>query len=186
MMNDKYFKMTFDDSDPEAIVCRRYDLKGFDRYALTWGKRITDWPKDVTLYYEEGHPEDFLGNALGWLVFSTKVKEIIRNQDGQAVQFLPITVVNTVTDAHLTNYVVANILRLIPALDKRRADYQEDPDYPEFPIILKVALKQESVTGVDIFRLKEQPSLVFVSERLRAVLMTADVSGFKFVQVPVF
>ncbi len=185
-MTDKYFKMTFDDSDPEAIVCRSYDLKGFDRYALTQGKRITDWPKYVTLYYEEGHPEDFLGNALGWPVFSPKVKEIIRNRDGQAVQFLPITVVNPVTGARLTDYVVANILRLMPALDKRRADYREDPDYPEFPIILKVALKQESVTGVDIFRLQEQPALVFVSERLRDALRAADVSGFKFVEVPVF
>ena len=186
-MSNQFFKLFFNDENEKAIVCKEYKLQGVKKFDVSKGRFIQEWPNDVTLYYESGEPEDYLGNALGWLVVSPLVQRILNEMGVENTQFLPISIKNVITEKKdLHGYAVLNILNVISALDKKHSTYEEDPEFPEYPIILKVALCRKSIQNTDIFRLKEQNCLVFISQRVKDELELVKVTGFKFTAVPVY
>lgn len=185
-MKEECFRLTFDDSDEHAIVCREYQLGDISEHVINEAAFILSWPNDIVFYYESGRPEDFLGNALGWPIFSKRVQEVFIGLGIKNVQFLPINIIRKNTKEVLPGYAVLNILDSVVALDWEHARYVEDRKNPEMPVILKLALRYEIIKDLDIFRLKEQPILIFVSGRIKSKLNEIEATGFKLVSVPIY
>jgi hypothetical protein len=55
--------------------------------------------------------------------------------------------------------------------------------YPEATIFNKIVLLEEKVQGVDIFRLREKPAAVFVSERFKEAVLSSKLKGVNFEKV---
>lgn len=181
-----YYKLGFDDSNENVIVCKKVNLKGFNEYQLNNAVHIDTWPQGVTFYFDEGNSEDYLGNSMGWLLFSARIQKALLELGIKNIQFLPVKVENTKNGAKLEGFSVLNILDSITALDREHATYEQDKKNPEYPIIIKPALRYEHIRNIDIFRLREQPILVFVSQRIKEKLEVMQASGFKFISVPTF
>jgi hypothetical protein len=52
--------------------------------------------------------------------------------------------------------------------------------YPQATVFNKIVLLEERVRGIDIFRLKEKPSMVFVSEKFKEMTENHKLRGFNF------
>jgi hypothetical protein len=185
MEHTEYFKLWFDDTDDQAIICRKYDLKGVSRHILSKAKPIEDWPEDITFYAEGEHAEDYLGNARGWLMFSERVRRALEQLGVEGIQFLPVRVVIVETGKELPGYSVMNVLTVLSALDEEHTVYLE-PRHEEYPhlSITKVALLREAIGNADIFRLAELKVSVYVSRRVKEHLEEIGATGFKWIPVP--
>jgi hypothetical protein len=192
--NMYYYKLGFDDTDPKAMISREWDLKGIDRWFVYKGLSVEDWPEDVTFYVEGEHLEDYLCCALpGWILISESVHKAMGNCSVEGVQFLPIQIVHKEKQLEIEPYWLLNIIRSIEALDWERTRWfhPERKEEDEHPIldIIRVALKSDSLRGIDIFRLKVKDSTgqIYISPYLKQCLETAGAtSGFKFIPIPVY
>jgi hypothetical protein len=185
-MIHKFYKLWFDDTNENPVVCDRVDLCGFNEYTLTDAIYIRNWPKEFTFYFDKGYPEDYLGNSMGCLLFSERVRKSLVDLGLMNIQFLPVNVINSITNERLHGYTVANVLTATTALDWTHATYVETEENPPARVIIKLALRSQSVEGQDIFLLKEQIVIVIVSQRIKQGLEDIEATGFKFIPVPVF
>lgn len=182
-MSNSYYKLWFDDTWPEAAICTEFDLCGFNEYELTKVKPIQFWPENIKFFFDRGHPEDYLGNALGWLVFSHRIQQALLQANISEVEFLPIMVFNRVTGESVLDYAVVNILVALDALDRQRAKYIDHGPSAGL-VVIKPVLKKTSVEGHNIFRLKEQIVTVIISEKIKNILEAINATGFKYIPIP--
>jgi|YNPBryBLVA2012_1023415.scaffolds.fasta_scaffold10690_4 hypothetical protein len=189
-----YYKLWMDDSDPHAMISQEEDLKGIDRWIIYQGIWIKQWPPGVTFYVEGEHPKDYLFSALhGWMLVSERVRQALERCGVAGVQFLPVRVMHKATGAEIGSYSALNVVRVVEALDWERtrwltSDRKVVDDHPILAIV-RVALRREAVSGVDIFRLrlKQDVGEIFISPRVKQCLERAGAtSGFRFMPVPVY
>lgn len=185
----EYFKMLYDyDNDTNAICCESDELYELDRYDVEKGIFINNWDNRITFYYnpQEGDKEtDYLGNDLGWLIISERLKLILENNKITGIQYLPIMIKNKLSSKKLNNYYVANICNLVDALDLEKSVYSIlELDENEKIFSYKVhALMEEKLKGLDIFKLKEDNVPKFVSKKIVNLIKENDITGFDFNEV---
>lgn len=190
MSQHDYYKVWFSEADQEGLIAYGHDLRGVNRYIVFDGTWIENWPPNVTLYVEGKHPEDYLFSTLnGWIPLSKRVQQVFEACDIQGVQFLPIRIVHK-SGVEIPGYAVLNVLNVIPALDHEHTVWltseKDQVEYPQLNI-LKVALNRDAIGGIDIFRLQESRTEMFISRRLKECLERAGATaGFKFIPVAVY
>lgn len=185
MSNAFYYKLYFDETNDNAAMCTHYELQGIERNIESRAQYTHDWPQALTFFHENGKKEDLLGNALGWWLISKRVKEQLMKLSTAPLQFLPVTVVDTITGSYTSDYSVLNVLLALPALHKQHSLYRASPNYPERLNVIKVVLAQRVVDTHPIFRLKEFMPQIYVSEDVKNLLESLAVSGFRFIPTKV-
>ena len=188
----QYFKLSFDDNNSNNdIVCYSTDkLYRVDQYDVEQGKLITHWDNRITFYYDPEYGNtrtDLLANDLGWFLISDKFKNALENISLYGVQYLDIKVINSKNNKLLGKYYVANIYNLIDALDLENSKYTEW-DVGEVEKIISVqvfALKKEKISGVYIFRLRDHPETIFISDVVKKVIEKNGITGCEFFKVRV-
>ncbi len=63
------------------------------------------------------------------------------------------------------------------AVDMEKSKYKV---YPQATIFNKIVLLEHQVRDIDIFRLKESPATVFVSEKFKGLVEESKLKGFDF------
>ncbi|WP_366946575.1 DUF1629 domain-containing protein [Roseiflexus sp.] len=129
----------------------------------------------------------------GWMLVSERVRQALERCGVEGVQFLPVRVMHKATGAEIGSYSALNVVRVVEALDWERtrwltADRKVVDDHPILAIV-RVALRREAVSGVDIFRLRVKHDVgeIFISPRVKQCLERAGAtSGFRFIPVPVY
>lgn len=178
-----------EESDPKGLWAARKDLKGFDVHRLNSGKRIEDWPNEVTFWFTKGeHAQDLMSGGAYLDLISERVRQVFEKHQIKGAQFLPVRVIHQKTGEDVGKYWALNVVQEVEALDWTHTiwttlDTKEIEEAPSLHI-LKPALIWERVQGVDIFRLKirgEGGVEVLVSARLKKYLEEAGAtSGFAF------
>jgi len=56
--------------------------------------------------------------------------------------------------------------------------------YPSATIFNRIVLLEDKVRGVDVFRIKEKPSTIFVSEKFKLAVEEGKLKGFDFTEIP--
>jgi len=136
-LKPRYYRLSFDDSSPDPVICRKFNFERFDHYRLLEGSFIDSWPTGVSFYYsEDGFAEDFLGNSLGLLIVSARIRGFLEPMARSECQFLPVQISNSRTEKTLEGYSILNLLNRVSALDKVNAIYKDDTNNPHRPIIL--------------------------------------------------
>lgn len=187
----KYFQLLYDfEHDHDYAFADKGDLKGVYRYDVDEGKPVLEWPDDVYFKYDLKYGAtwtDYLANIYHWPMFSERMRELTEAiiPEGD-IQYLPAQLRNVETGETNDTYRIANVLKVIDAIDMDASDYAViragDIKVNSFK---KYALKKERLDGSPVFKLSNDPEPIFMSETLVDVIRKAKLTGFDFLEVKV-
>jgi hypothetical protein len=189
MVRKNYYNLSFKEVQDGLIICHE-DFKGINREVLLEGTFISYWPSNVTLFVQGKNPTDYLFYPLApWFTVSRRVKEVLEAENIGGIQFLPVQVEHR-SGIFIPGYSILNVCNLIPALDYEHTEWittdHEHVQYPQLNI-WKVALQMKLLEKIDIFRLAELRTEIYVSETFKNCLEQNKASlGFSFLHVPTY
>lgn len=147
------------------------------------------WIRSESSKYD-GDPDDLLQTHLsGYLAISKRFRDALESLSVSGIQYLPLRVFDH-SRRQVGLFFIANLLKLVPALDKKKSDYDLLPaDYfiPEMRGLIsgirKACLKKEYLNDLDIFRLADYPFMIFVSGRVKDIFIKNNFTGASFSKV---
>lgn len=160
--------------------------KGFFTQVLYSDTKI-DWP-NVEFYYnslETRLESDYLGNIASWPLLHKNVISTLRGLNLQGVEFYPIKVIDEITEEINKDYFVLHITNLVDAFDMKNSKYRHNEKYDAYFFDPKgEQFDYEKVRGHDILREIHKPTVVFVSESFRQLVIEKGWTGFCFYRIP--
>lgn len=186
----KYYKLIYDyENDDDYINCNVGYIGDMDEYVMSNGILIKDWNPVLFEYNSnEGNiMSDYIANVYRWFIvsnnFCSLISKVVPNT---LIQFLPVKLVDKVSNAINETCKVANILDVINALDLENSQYDVFELEDEKMIsVEKYALKASEVKEHDIFRLKNDTIPIFISEKIKKLIEENGLVGFAFLEVAV-
>lgn len=177
----------------EASNFEQYNYWGKGPYRVEnyffQGKPIDNWPGDVFLTTNkeknDGTPDDVLQNSYMIPIFSQRLVDTLIDTEIKGFQFLPISVLNYYKDP-VGLFYIANCTTEVDAFDYERSTYRRFPDDHINPeargkiTCSKFVLVEEKTVGYDVFRLKGQNRVYFVSERITKLFNEFHFTGYSF------
>lgn len=142
---------------------------------LRYELRVDGKAKDPTAF----PPLDLMEASDGHLLVSPGLEECLSNAGVANVQYFDAEVTYRPTGT-LVPYRVANILGLVAAFDRQASECElsEDGEVIDF---LTLRLDEVNADGHDLFRLYESFQTIIVSERVKACLEAARVTGLRVI-----
>jgi len=157
--------------------------KGYFKYIITDGKYIDDWPK-VEFYYNSktsSLESEYLVNIVSWPIIHKKVKEEFEKQGITGIQYLPIKLIDEITNKESNDYVVMNVLNMIEAIDLEKSEYKYNEKYDFYSFIPVTTYFDEEVCGkYDIFRASKDKIDIYVSQKIKDIVESNGWIGFEF------
>ena len=115
---------------------------------------------------------------------SKKLKKLIEKNNICNIQFLEVKLKSEYSGTKLKKFYAANILDLVKGLDFEYTKYNSFEIRGEKHItIIEPVLDYKKIKEYQIFRLKEWPFRVFVSEELKSEIEKKRISGCEFTKV---
>jgi len=189
MKISSYYSLTFNEVH-EGLIVYQDDFKGIDKDLLSEGVPITDWSSGASLYVNGKNPTDFLFYPLApWFTISKKAREVLEEAHIGGIQFLPIHVFHK-SGIEIPGYVIVNVLTVVAALDYEHTTWltreREHIPYPQLNIF-EEALQRKKIEGLDIFRLVELKTQIYISQYFKECLERKNVAiGFGFMPVSAY
>jgi hypothetical protein len=125
---------------------------------------------------------DVLRNALGYLMVTARMKQVLEQHAMAPIEFLPFTLLNHKGRVAARECYIVNVLGTVPCVDVERTEGSRseiDPD--EFARITRLYLDASRVDPArNIFRIAEQPQTVLVRDDLRQVLEAEKLTGVSY------
>jgi hypothetical protein len=185
----------YEDADRPHYTSRSGDLDGHKWWNFDEGKLIENWQSKAWIksrsLREDAPPDDGLVNHFALLIFSSRMRHAIENAEIGGVQYLPIHVLKS-DGMEYSGYSIANILNFRSSLDLNNSDFSVFPedyfsadDRGRISSLRKAVLKQSTLQGLDILRLRDFPEAVFVSQKFRDLYENNNFTGYSFTQVDV-
>ena len=119
-----------DDSNLNDITYKRVK-KGFFCYCIVKGEFLDEWPV-VEFYYkstESSLENEYLLNVDRWPIVHKIVKEKFEVIGIDGIQYLPVKLIDVVSNKVSDNYYVMNILHCIEAYDMTKSIYTYNEKY---------------------------------------------------------
>lgn len=186
----KYLELIFDFNgveDQKGLVARHGEMYGVDQYDLEKGKLIDNWNKEFIFFYKPDEGTiftDYLGNNLGWLIISSKFKSMLEKLGNDGIQLLPIILINQKDNTKSHDYFVVNFSKLYEGIfDYESSMYVGPKPAPEkiaFKPARFYALREAKMEGLNLFKVKECPLPIFISEALQKEIKKQKLTGFDF------
>ena len=186
MDRSDYYRMWFDDSDPQAMICPRADLGSVSEHFVYQPRPVEEWPARITFYAEGQHAEDYLfPTMVNWILVSQRVQQVLEQLPLDGVQLLPVNVVTVEDGEEISGYHVLHVWKQISALDNDRTVFSASmhEDHPQLNIV-KVVLRRAAIGGANIFRIRERNTSVYVSQLVKECFEDRDLTGFRWFPVP--
>lgn len=185
----QYYNLTFSEVRGGLIVYQA-DFKGVNKDSLTKGAPITDWSSDATLLVNGKNPTDYLFYPLSpWFTISKKAQIALEEANIEGIQFLPVHVIHK-SGIEIPGYAIVNVLTIIEALDYEHTSWltpdREQVTYPQLNI-LEEALQRKKIEGLEIFRLVELRTEIYISNIFKECLERKKATiGFGFMPVAAY
>lgn len=156
---------------------------GFFRHILTTGKTIKDWP-NVEFYYSSkasNLENEYLLNATSWPIIHKKVKKGFNKQGINGIQYLPIKLIDVVTDIVNEDYLVMNVLNIIEAIDLEKSEYSHNEKFDLYTFLPPTTyLDKQICQNHDIFRASKSKQGIYVSQKIKDIIEKNQWIGFEF------
>ena len=156
------------------------------------GKVIKDWPSDIYMSTDkeknDGTPDDVLRNSYMIPVFSVRVINALTECGIEGFQYLPVTIYGYNMKKKY-KYYIANCINAVTALDFDKSIYHRFPDDFVNPdargkiVCQKFVLNADCINNVDVFRISEQLSALFVSEKVVKIFNKNKFTGYSFIGI---
>jgi hypothetical protein len=185
----RFYKLLYDDSNDDDIMCICEETYGIEQYELKEGKAFTRWNEGIVFHFdpnEGGRPTDYLSNNLGWFIVSRGLRNLIEELEELKVQYFPVTIMNKVSGEYLENYFVANLVNVLDAICLEHSKYSKfDLDGEEIISVQKYAIYKERLQEANVIKLKNDVIPIFVSEAFKIEVEKKDITGCDFSEVKV-
>jgi hypothetical protein len=125
---------------------------------------------------------DVLRNALGYLMISSKLKNLLEKHSTAEIEFLPFTLLNHKGRVAARECHIANVIGTVECVDLARTEGSpSEIDPGEMLRITRLHLLPERIVPArDLFRIASQPRTLLVREDLRQVLEAEGITGARF------
>ena len=163
----KYFQLLYDfEHDHDYAFADEGDLKGVYRYDVNRGKPVLEWPDGVYFKYDLKYGStwtDYLANIYHWPMFSERMRELTEAiiPEGD-IQYLPAQLRNVEIGETNDTYRIANVLKVIDAIDMDASDYAViRAGGIKMNSFKKYALKKRTVRRLSYFQVEQRPQSNF-------------------------
>lgn len=183
MMNSKYYRLSVDMDDPEAMTATRAGNRSgeLERSSHPIGVRIRKAPK-VSFVMAGTKATD----CPMWPLFSSRLKSLVEDAGLTGCEFHPVKV-SHVDGTRTDRYWLTNVLKIKGAFDFTRAlyTYTRRIRGKRLLSVIRPALLGPKTKSRDFLRLAEDLPGVFVSARFVTLYTKNRCSGLRFKEVPV-
>ena len=115
------------------------------------------------------------------LVCSSRLRNIFCKNGVANYQQFPVLIRNTVGNALSYDYALINILGSASCIDTEKSTLVYHPSIPGYiEFIHSLVLKTSDLVPFDLFRSREVPELILVSDLIKRVCEEEGISGVKF------
>ena len=157
--------------------------KGFFDNIILTPRSISNWP-NVEFYYSsrvsnlEG---EYLLNVKRWPIVHVRVMEEFNKKGIQGLQYLPVKLIDVVTQKVNSNYVLMYIVNFLDAFDMEKSKYKYNEKYNFYTFMPKETyLNKRVCLGHDIFRCSRSVASIYVSEQIKKIVEDNHWLGFTF------
>lgn len=176
-----------EESNLDEIECENVK-KGFFDNVIYSGDFSGEFP-NVEFYYSSrasDRESDYLLNTDAWPIVHKRVKEAFDENGITGIKYIPVKLIDVVTDKVNSNYYLMYIENFIDGIDleKSRYEYIEDYDYYGFDFN-GICLDEKICSSFDIFRCLKMEVGIYVSEKIKRIIESNGFIGFAFSEVPV-
>ncbi len=185
----KCFQLIYDYEKYGNVTCLETNsMYGINRYDLEKGIRIDNWDSNFTFYYKNDNSNfiDYQANTLTWFIISEKMRKLIEEMKCKDIQFLPITIKNENSGEERKDYYVVNVfLTLNDVFDFNSTQFiGEKPNIGE-PLkrVKFYAINEKKINDFHLFKIQENPSILFISEELKNHFTKNKIKGCDFKKV---
>ena len=173
-----------EDSNMEDIEYPGVAKGFFDNYIYNNGGRIIkDWP-DVEFYYSSKASKlesEYLLNSSSLPIIHKRVQELFEKEEIQGIQYLPIKLIDIVTEEVNDNYFLMNILNVIEAIDLKKSEYSYDEEFEMYSFLPHTMyLNNDICQNYDIFRATKMIVPIYVSQKIKDMIEKNNWVGFNF------
>jgi hypothetical protein len=197
----RFFRWTHDSGADEAAPSRLLwyldiQMIELEPWDLMAGRRIENWNLDTTAYYEgEVAHIDFPFTDNDLPVYSPRLKLLMERLAVTEIQYLPLRVAHQDRRSEVSGYYLANYLRLIDCLDRKRSEYQvwtrdNLPFWEKRPRMLgtfrdvtKAVLDTTKIGDVRVFRVWGWDVMVVVGGDVKQAIEEAGMTGCRFTEI---
>lgn len=179
-----------DDDYERQMFCLEHYLGPVSRRIIREANAPSNWPENVTFLVKGEAVEDVPFNAVGWVLFSDRLKNLVQSAGLAGVSFYPVRLISELS-IPVPPYWYVHFAHVPEAIDYDRSMWRQmhiealPPDRKQPIMMIKYALKREVIDGWDLFRVTEQPSPIFCSERFKKLFDENGCTGLGFDKVPV-
>lgn len=182
----EYYKIMYDyENDKQAILLNiDADTLGFNRYDVNKAAKLGVEKVYCTIEENNYSKYDYLANNLSWLVVSCRIKDILIKCNIGTYEFIPI--VNR-KDEEVIGYLV-HCMNILDALDEKksictRKKYVNNGREYELLSVMKYAVDASKIEDIDMFKLVDSDIPIFISQRLKDMLIKYEAKGFDFMKI---
>ncbi|WP_348521742.1 DUF1629 domain-containing protein [Breznakia sp. PFB1-11] len=147
------------------------------------GKLISDWPT-VKFYYSSKASDlesEYLLNSWRWPIIHKKVRKVFEGCGFKGIQYLPIRLIDVVTNKLNEDYVVMNVLNYIDAYDMSMSNFSYNEKYNMYIFVPNaIFLDTKTCSSYDIFRADKNSVPIYISEKVKDIIIEHDWIGFEF------
>ena len=138
---------------------------------------------------------DYIVTSPDLPVISKRMLSVLKSVKDFPHQTIPVVIEDTVlvtgADGKLqpsgkvnTDYVAVQLIEHLDILDREKSDYDTDDDDPdEIEYINKLVLDVPSEGLPPIFRIVDDPIVLYVSPEAKTALEEAEITGIRFVEI---
>jgi uncharacterized protein DUF1629 len=172
--DDRFPRLVQDDSDRALTVENDFALRAGspEMHGVPFGNDYR--PVKLAIAHEDRRKKgisDIHVHFMSFLIFSAAALEAIGDVIEGAGQVLPV-------DDRYPKLMGFHVTRLVTgAVNFEKSDYVM---YEKGPLIRRAVLFREKVAGVNIFKIQEDPTRVFVSSYFEERVKNAKLKGFSF------
>jgi len=143
------------------------------------GKKLKSVPNPIvlTLHAGSGATDDLADIAGGlYTVFSKRLQAALGAAGVDNVDYYPARLVHPTSGQHREDFVVANVLGLVSAVDASKSTIS--PGFGKIPGTLRqFTVDDERVRDLHLFRLRESPRLIVVDVAVKSAVDSANLDG---------
>jgi hypothetical protein len=173
----KYFKMLYADELNYKPYGVAYSSPDIDAFLLPpSGVTVKSWDP-IALSLKDGEFADFLSNDIGGRLCSEPLKKIIDTLSSSKDKFQWLETSVNKTNADIRKYFILHFDENFPVVNLEHSLISGD-------MIIKAVLDRNAVKEHGIFTLpNEAGRTIFVSERIKTAIESAELSGMSFSDV---
>ena len=188
-----YWAISWENTVQNPFVSSTEDIYGHEEWEFRRGEYAERWNPQAWIQCTkaewDGEPDDVLQTHLNIPIYSSRLQEVIGKARFSGIQFLPIRVLR-LNGSEVPGFAIANILNIPSTMDMEQSwydkfadDYFAPEDRGRVSGVYRMVLKQKSLEGCDIIRVREFHQSVYVSERFKREFEAARCTGYSFQEI---